>query len=114
ARGIGQAMPKGLFARSLIIIITPVVLLQALVAFVFMERNWAAVTTRLSTATVGDIAAIVDVLENYPQDPRFATVTQMAASRFGLNIAVLPPEPLPPPGPKPFFSPLDRVLSQEI
>jgi two-component system osmolarity sensor histidine kinase EnvZ len=38
----------------------------------------------------------------------------MAASRFGLNIAVLPPEPLPPPGPKPFFSPLDRVLSQEI
>src|SRR5690606_40242938 len=28
--------------------------------------------------------------------------------------AVLPPEPLPPPGPKPFFSPLDRVLSQEI
>ena len=114
ARGIGQAMPKGLFARSLIIIITPVVLLQALVAFVFMERNWAAVTTRLSVATVGDIAAIVDVLETYPQDPKFTAVTQMAAHRFGLNIAVLSPEPLPPPGPKPFFSPLDRVLSQEI
>ena len=79
ARGIGQAMPKGLFARSLIIIITPVVLLQALVAFVFMERNWAAVTTRLSVATVGDIAAIVDVLETYPQDPKFTAVTQMAA-----------------------------------
>jgi two-component system osmolarity sensor histidine kinase EnvZ len=114
ARGIGDAMPKGLFARSLIIIITPVVILQAAVAFVFMERNWAAVTTRLSVATVGDIAAIVDVIENYPQDARFSTVTAMAANRFGLNIAVLPPEPLPPPGPKPFFSPLDRVLSQEI
>ena len=27
---------------------------------------------------------------------------------------MLPPEPLPPAGPKPFFSPLDRVLGREI
>ena len=40
ARALGDMMPKGLFARSLIIIIAPVVLLQALVAFVFMERHW--------------------------------------------------------------------------
>jgi two-component system osmolarity sensor histidine kinase EnvZ len=114
ARAIGDALPKGLFARSLLIIVTPVVLLQALVAFVFMERNWAEVTTRLSEATVGDIAAIVDIVESYPQDADYAKVTAIAADRFGLNIAVLPPETLPPAGPKPFFSPLDRVLSQEI
>ncbi|MCR4281804.1 MAG: two-component sensor histidine kinase, partial [Bauldia sp.] len=114
ARAVGETMPKGLFARSLLIIITPVVLLQALVAFVFMERNWAAVTARLSEATVGDIAAIVDVIENYPQDANFDKVVAIAGSRFGLNVAVLPPEPLPAAGPKPFFSPLDRVLSQEI
>jgi two-component system osmolarity sensor histidine kinase EnvZ len=72
------------------------------------------VTARLSAATVGDIAAIVDVIENYPQGDNFAGIVDIAASRFGLNAAVLPPEPLPPAGPKPFFSPLDRVLSQEI
>ena len=114
ARGVGEAMPKGLFARAIIIIIAPVVLLQSLVAFVFMERNWQDVTARLSAATVGDIAAIVDVIERYPQDDGFAGIVDIAASRFGLNAAVLPPEPLPPAGPKPFFSPLDRVLSQEI
>ena len=114
ARGVGGLMPKGLFARSLLIIITPVVLLQALVAFVFMERNWAAVTTRLAQATVGDIAAVVDIIEDYPQDPGFETITVIARDRFGLSVAVLPTEPLPPPGPKPFFSTLDRVLSQEI
>jgi two-component system osmolarity sensor histidine kinase EnvZ len=107
-------MPKGLFARSLLIIITPVVLLQALVAFVFMERNWAAVTTRLAQATVGDIAAVVDIIEDYPQDPGYETIIAIARDRFGLSVAVLPTEPLPPPGPKPFFSTLDRVLSQEI
>ena len=40
-RFFGSLLPKGLFARSLIIIIAPVVLLQALVAFVFVERNWS-------------------------------------------------------------------------
>ena len=114
ARSVGETMPKGLFARAIIIIIAPVVLLQSLVAFVFMERNWQDVTARLSAATVGDIAAIVDVIERYPQDDRFAGIVDIAANRLGLNVAVLPPEPLPPAGPKPFFSPLDRVLSQEI
>jgi two-component system osmolarity sensor histidine kinase EnvZ len=113
ARSVGGAMPKGLFARSLIIIIAPVVLLQSLVAFVFMERNWSDVTQRLSAATAGEIAALVDIIERYPDaDP--AIVEGIATSRFGLNAAVLPPEPLPPAGPKPFFSPLDRMLGQEI
>ena len=31
-----------------------------------------------------------------------------------LKIDILPPDPLPPPGPKPFFSILDQILSAEI
>ena len=33
-------MPKGLYARALLIIIVPMVVLQSVVAFVFMERHW--------------------------------------------------------------------------
>ena len=33
-------MPKGLYARALIIIIAPIVLLEGVIAFVFMERHW--------------------------------------------------------------------------
>ena len=113
-RATNAILPKGLFARALIIIIAPVVLLQALVGFVFMERHWQLVTDQLSSTVVGEIAAIVDILDSYPQDADFATITRIAGQRMGLNVAVLPPEPLPPIGPKPFFSPLDRVLSQEI
>ena len=39
-RKLTEILPKGLFARSLIIIIAPVFLLQALVAFVFMEEHY--------------------------------------------------------------------------
>ena len=33
-------MPNGLYARALLIIIVPMVVLQSVVAFVFMERHW--------------------------------------------------------------------------
>jgi len=113
-RAVRDATPKGLYARSLLIIIAPVVLLQAVVAFVFMERVWQQVTAHLTAQLVGDIAAIVDMLDTYPQDAGFAEITRIANERLGLNIAVLPPEPLPTAGPKPFFTPLDRVISREL
>ncbi len=57
-------MPKGLYARSLLIVILPMVLLQSAIAYVFMERHWQTVTQRLSSAVVPDIAALVDLLKH--------------------------------------------------
>jgi len=113
-RWLSRRTPKGLYARSLIIIIAPMVLLQAVVASVFMERHWATVTQRLSAAVVQDIAAVIDVIETFPQDPDFTEITRIARDSLDLNILVLPPEPLPAPAPKPFFNILDGVLSEEI
>ena len=111
---VGRAMPTGLFGRSLIIIIAPMLLLQAVVAFVFMERHWQSVTNRLSAAVVQDISALVDVIETYPQDTEFATITRIARDRLRLGIKILPPEDFPPLKPKPFFSILDTALSAEL
>ena len=113
-RGVASWMPKGLFARSLLIIIVPIVLLQAVVAFVFMERHWQQVTARLSEAVTREIASIINVYESYPQDADNQTLVRIAGEDFGLSISFLPPDPLPPAGPKPFFSLLDRTLSEEI
>jgi two-component system osmolarity sensor histidine kinase EnvZ len=107
-------MPKRLYARSLIIVIAPMILLQSVVAFVFMERHWATVTQRLSQATVRDIAAIIELIETYPHDADYTNIIRIAQDRMQLKVDLLPPDPLPPPGPKPFFSILDDVLSSEI
>ncbi|MBI0162320.1 two-component sensor histidine kinase [Bartonella sp. M0283] len=113
-RWLAKKMPKRLYARSLIIIIAPMVLLQSVIAYVFMERHWQMVTERLSTAVVHDISAIIDIIETYPQDDNYNNITRIAQQRMGLNISILPPDPLPPPGPKPFFAILDYFLSEEI
>nr|WP_308424390.1 ATP-binding protein [Chelatococcus reniformis] len=107
-------MPKGLYARALIIIIAPIVLLQSVIAYIFLERQYQNVTRRLSSAVSADIAALVDVYQSYPQDADAATLTRIAAERLGLDVDILPPDPLPSPQPKPFFSILDSVLSDEI
>ncbi len=107
-------MPKGLYARSLLIIIVPMVVLQSVIAFVFMERHWQTVTQRLSKSVTADVAAIIEVIEDYRQDPEFAQITELARDRLGLNISILPPDPFPPAVGKPFFSLLDDTLRTEI
>jgi two-component system, OmpR family, osmolarity sensor histidine kinase EnvZ len=113
-RALMDRLPKGLYARSILIVVLPILILQAVVAYVFMERHWQTVTRRLSGAVVSDIAAVIEVIETYPQDARFSDITRIAADTYGLTISVLPPDPLPAAGPRPFFSLLDSTLSREI
>jgi two-component system osmolarity sensor histidine kinase EnvZ len=113
-RLIKSIMPKGLYARSLLIIIIPMVVLQSVVAFLFMERHWNLVTTYLSSAVTQEIATLIDVYRTFPQDPEHAQLRRIAQDRLGLVVDFLPGTQLPPPGPKPFFSQLDEALSDEI
>src|SRR2546425_8149112 len=83
-------MPTGLYARSLIIIVTPMVILQSVVAFVFMERHWNTVTRRLSAAVTQDIAALIDVYQSFPQDSDHVSIRRIAQERLGLVVDFLP------------------------
>jgi len=107
-------MPKGLYVRALLIIILPMVILQSVIAFVFMERHWNVVTKRLSASVVQDIAALIEVYRNYPQDGDQQQIRKIAQERLGLVVDFLPLGDLPPPGPKPFFSLVDQSLSEEM
>jgi two-component system osmolarity sensor histidine kinase EnvZ len=114
ARGFSGYMPKGLYARALMIVIAPVVLLQSVIAYVFMERHYQLVTRRLSQAVVREMAAVIDLYEAYPGAEHAETIAKIADKRLAIDVDFLPPDPLPRPRPKPFFSFLDGVLSEEI
>ena len=113
-RSFGELSPKVLYARALIIIIAPIVLLESVVAFTFMERHWSQVTRRLSEGMARDMAALVDMYESSTGKDDIAQLIDIGQNRFGLSVAVLPSGNLPTPQPKPFFDLLDRALSDEI
>ncbi|MCU0832319.1 MAG: ATP-binding protein [Rhizobiaceae bacterium] len=111
---IARRMPKQLYARALIIVIAPMILLQSVIAFVFMERHWQTVTQRLSTAVVRDIAAVIDMVETYPTQEGAAQAVRIAQDRMSLKVDLIAPDPFPPATRRPFLSILDQVLSEEI
>jgi len=111
---LAELLPKGLYARALIIIIAPIVLLQCVVAFTFMERHWQAVTRRLVEATVKDIAAINDLYDDYKGNDEYGPLIELARDRLKIWFQVLPAGDLPRDEQRPFFSLLDRALSREI
>lgn len=113
-RWLRRRLPMGLYARSLLIVIIPMVLLQSVVAFVFMERHWQLVTQRLSAAVTSDIAAIVDLIDTFPDDRNIAEIIRIARDQLDLSISVEPAGELPPPRPSPFFEILDQILAEEI
>ncbi len=116
ARSVAELLPKGLYARSLLIVIVPMVLLQTAVAYVFMQRHWDLVTHRLSAAVARDVGAMVDLYAGMPpgtDDPKLHAI----AARFHMDVESLPPGPLPPKMPETFFNvldPLTRALPEEL
>src|SRR4029078_7507086 len=82
---LADVLPNGLYARALIIIIAPVVVLEGRVAFWFMERHWQAVTRRLSEATARDIAAVIDIYEEYPRQDQYTQLIEIARDPLHLS-----------------------------
>ena len=111
---IPNLMPKGLYARALIIIIAPIVLLESVVAFVYMERNWQEETVRLSRATSGSVGAVIDAFEASHNKADYSRLIDLAQQRFEMTMIVAPPGELPPPQQRPVFDVLDRILTSEI
>jgi two-component system osmolarity sensor histidine kinase EnvZ len=93
-----RLLPRTLFGRSVLIIVTPLIVLQAVALQIFYGTHWEIVSRRLAAAVAGDIAMIVEVLGRHPGAETVAWVTNEALQRLELVIrlepgAVLPDEP---------------------
>lgn len=117
ARALADLFPKGLYARSLLIVILPMVLLQTGVAYLFMQRHWDLVTHRLSNAVARDVGAVIDLYRGLPLGADDKRLREIASERFRMNVDLMPPAPMPPALPRRFFDaldPLTRALPREL
>lgn len=60
---IKKILPRTLFGRSLLILVTPVILIQLITTYIFFERHWTKVTDRLAFSVAGEIAMVADRIE---------------------------------------------------
>ncbi len=106
-------LPKGLFARSLIIIVAPVVILQAVVTYVFFERHWDLVTRRLSSSVAADIALLIKTTETVSGFDDIMQFSKISGETIGFEIEVAPNTQLPQ-GPPKSFPILEATISREL
>ena len=55
-RMLKRRVPTSLFARSLLIIVLPIGVMQIAVTWAFFDAHWRTVTSRLSDGLAGDVA----------------------------------------------------------
>ncbi len=60
--------PRGLFWRSLLIVLVPLILLQGVVTYIFFERHWDNVSRHLALGLTGDVVTVMNYLLDHP-DP---------------------------------------------
>jgi two-component system osmolarity sensor histidine kinase EnvZ len=95
ARAIERLLPRTLLGRSIIIIVTPIVLLQAISAWVFYTSHWNTVTQRLAQSVAGDVASVIRLLPE-PIDPkRSEEVFAIAHDMMDIKLTFKPGDILP-------------------
>ena len=102
-------LPKGLYSRSLLIIIIPVVVLQGILTFVFLDRHWQLVTRKLSSAVASEIATFVDVTPSLGLNK----VIELSEKFYDAEVSYTPNEKLSNNLPKP-INLVENTLSKEL
>ena len=80
ARWADRHSPQTLFARALIIIVVPMLLLQALSAWWFYSQRGDNVTNRLALILVRDIRTLISLRSDFPDDEHKSWILRHARS----------------------------------
>ncbi|MGH6829279.1 MAG: ATP-binding protein, partial [Rhizomicrobium sp.] len=107
-RFVKRFLPRGLFGRSLIIIVAPVVLLQGIVSYVFFERDLDTTTRRMARDVAVDVAFLATLEDSTPTLERDG-LRALSAHELRYRLAFHDGERLAPPV-QPPSSTIDKAL----
>lgn len=113
ASPLKRVVPSSLLGRSLLIIVMPLILVQIVSAFVFYENHWNTVTRRLVNGLVGDVVAVIELLQTFPDRSDRARVIDLA-EQMALSVRYAEGAMLPPHAPPAENSFLEDSLSTSL
>ncbi len=87
--------PRSLWARVLLIILIPIILMQVFVTLVFFQLHWQTVTGKLSEGLAGDIAWAVGAYDSDPTPGNLARIQEQAHASLQLSIELQKGKTLP-------------------
>ena len=109
---IKNLLPKQLFYRALLIVATPIIILQIIISVVFFDSLWIKTNKGMTRALVGEIKFFIDAYDNeqYNKD----SLTKLFSEAHNLKVKYFPHKALPKDDLERWFSPMDRTLRREL
>ena len=107
-----QYLPKSLFYRSLIIVATPIILLQIIITIVFFDSLWIKANKGMTRSLVAEIETLFDVYQNekgYNQ-----MIIDLYNKNFDFVVEKKEATPFVKVNTERWYSPMDRSLRREL
>jgi two-component system osmolarity sensor histidine kinase EnvZ len=92
---VKRFLPRTLLGRSLLIIVTPLILLQVITTYSFYDSHWELVIRRLSSGLAGDIAMAMDLMRRRPGGEEQDRLLWLMRINMGLQVDFAEGEILP-------------------
>ncbi len=112
--GLRRFLPRSLLGRGLLMILVPLVLLQAVALWVFYGTHLDVVSRRLAGSVAGEIAHTMSLMRRFPGPDNAAWILDDARQHYNLTIRLKPDEVLKP---KPWVNvpgPMDDDLAAAL
>ena len=110
---IKSFLPKKLFYRSLIIVATPIILLQIIITVVFFDSLWIKANKGMTVSLVSEIRTLLDVYQN-PNMGQKQSIINIYNKNFDFIIEYKQDVPFPKLKEERWYSPVDRSLRREL
>jgi len=82
---IKKFLPRSLLGRSMLILVLPVILILSISTYVFFERHWERMSSRLAVSVAGEVALIVDWYKNTPSEEAQDLLTRKTLQHLSLS-----------------------------
>lgn len=111
---IKKFLPRTLFGRSLMILVTPVLLIQVITVFVFFDRHWSKMTTRLAFAVSGELSAITQAVKDGADPQELENIVGYAQKYLTLSVSYEPGGQIPAEEDSSFVQVWEAVVAQKL
>jgi two-component system osmolarity sensor histidine kinase EnvZ len=113
-RSLKRCMPRSLLGRSLLIMLIPLVAVQAVALQIFYGSHLDLISRRFTAAVAGEIAMTADLLDRYPDPADRAWILQHAWGSLEIVMRLNPGATLPVQQSQNILGPVDDDLAASL
>lgn len=87
-KALKSYLPKSMFGRSLLILVLPLILIETIAGYIFVDAHWDRVTKALARNIAGEVSAVTTLYTKNPSQEAF--YKSLAGTYFKLRMDFVP------------------------